>query len=285
MRLTESSVPTHGWTRVLDIQHNRVINRLTGSVLEILSADVHSSYGLLLDFLLIDEITNWHDSGEKLWDALFSTVAKRKSCLCVIISNAGVGYGHELAVEDSRSRTNEYAMAFLSPRRTPSFMDRSRPLAGAAATAPESRVPAALAQRMDDRCRRRPRNRGKSMPLSPPSCRFCRVPREGGRTRRGWTCPSSRDHSVLAIVGKRRSDERYRLVLLRVWRPGTQRKIDQEAVEEAILSANKRFRLRNVAVDPFQAEYLVSRLKKAKVPVEVRAADWQATRGAGGNAD
>lgn len=72
---------------ILEVQKNRVINVKTGSTLTVLSSDAATSYGQLLDFIVCDELTHW--KRRDLWDAMFSTAAKRKHCLLLVISNAG----------------------------------------------------------------------------------------------------------------------------------------------------------------------------------------------------
>jgi phage terminase large subunit-like protein len=76
---------------ILDVQAYVVVNRHTQSRLEIITSDAGSSYGLLLDFAIIDELTHWRDDG--LWVSLFSAIAKRRDAMLVIISNAGTGQG------------------------------------------------------------------------------------------------------------------------------------------------------------------------------------------------
>jgi phage terminase large subunit-like protein len=77
----------------LTVTQYRVHNKHTGSFMDILASDSNTSYGLLLDFLVVDEITNWPNKGKDLWNTLFSGVAKRPNCICVVISNAGLGRG------------------------------------------------------------------------------------------------------------------------------------------------------------------------------------------------
>jgi len=90
----ERIVRANPWlAETLEIQNYRVLNPRTGSQLEILAADHATAYGHLLDFIVIDEMTNWPTGGDKLWQALASTIAKRRHCVAVIISNAGVGQG------------------------------------------------------------------------------------------------------------------------------------------------------------------------------------------------
>lgn len=73
--------------QALDVQAYTIVNRRTASKLEILSADAASSYGLLVDFVIADEVTHWPK--RDLWDSLFSSAAKRSRCLLLTITNAG----------------------------------------------------------------------------------------------------------------------------------------------------------------------------------------------------
>ncbi len=80
--------------RVLDVQRTSVSNRQTGSVLTVISSDADSSYGLLPDFVVCDELVHWTDeSGERLFHSLLSSAAKKTNCMLLIITNAGRGLG------------------------------------------------------------------------------------------------------------------------------------------------------------------------------------------------
>jgi phage terminase large subunit-like protein len=75
---------------VLEVGRNTITNTRTGSTLEIMAGDVASSYGLLPDFIINDEVTHWaENSGEGLFTSTFSSAAKRASCFFGVISNAG----------------------------------------------------------------------------------------------------------------------------------------------------------------------------------------------------
>lgn len=73
--------------KYLTVQRDRIVNQHTDSELTILTSDGQTSYGLLPDFVLIDELT--HHKTRDLWDSLFSAAAKRKHCLLCVITNAG----------------------------------------------------------------------------------------------------------------------------------------------------------------------------------------------------
>lgn len=62
------------------------------SELTIISSDVGSSYGILPDFIVIDELSHW-PGGDELWASLLSAAAKRSTCMLQVISNAGMGMG------------------------------------------------------------------------------------------------------------------------------------------------------------------------------------------------
>jgi phage terminase large subunit-like protein len=61
---------------------------------------------------------------------------------------------------------------------------------------------------------------------------------------------------------------RLRLADLRVWQAQRGGKVSLESVETAIVALNERFGLRSVACDPWQAAYLVERLRKRGIRTE-----------------
>ncbi len=90
---------------LLDVQAFRVVNRKTNSELNIISSDTASSYGLLVDFIVCDELTHWAGTrGEQLWISLLSAAAKKEHCVLSVIANAGFrqhfSYGVYEAVRD-----------------------------------------------------------------------------------------------------------------------------------------------------------------------------------------
>jgi hypothetical protein len=84
----DTLVRLNGWlAESIEVQSNRVINKHTGSTLTVIAADVASSYGLLIDFAILDELTHWPKRG--LFDSILSAIAKRKRGLLLTIANAG----------------------------------------------------------------------------------------------------------------------------------------------------------------------------------------------------
>ena len=56
--------------------------------LEISTSDVASSYGILPDLIVADEVCHWQGDGS-LWHSLISSAAKRSTCALIAITNAG----------------------------------------------------------------------------------------------------------------------------------------------------------------------------------------------------
>ncbi len=90
--------------KLFKITATKVENVETGSTLEIITSDAPSSYGLLIDFAICDEVTHWQK--RDLFDSMLSAAAKKKHCLLLAITNAGHfgTWQHELR---ERIRTDE----------------------------------------------------------------------------------------------------------------------------------------------------------------------------------
>src|SRR5262249_46755310 len=72
---------------LIDVQQWRIVNKRTGSALDIISSDAPSSYGLLIDFAICDEVTIWPKGDFS--DSIAPAAAKRANCLLLCIGNAG----------------------------------------------------------------------------------------------------------------------------------------------------------------------------------------------------
>lgn len=73
--------------QILQVQQYQVINIKTGSELQILSADAPTSFGLLPDFVICDEVAHW--GNRDLFDSMLSSAAKKSHCMLLCISNSG----------------------------------------------------------------------------------------------------------------------------------------------------------------------------------------------------
>ena len=96
----------NAWLRpFVEVQATKIINPWTGSECVIMSSDAPTSYGETPDFIVCDELTHWLrgartkrgkdevDAPQALWNSLFSSWAKRRGSLLVVIANAGTGRG------------------------------------------------------------------------------------------------------------------------------------------------------------------------------------------------
>lgn len=85
-------------SEMVQVEARRVVNVFTyegqdhpakdGS-LTIETSDIGSSYGILPDLIVADELTHWPANAEPLWHSILSSAAKRSACLLLTISNAG----------------------------------------------------------------------------------------------------------------------------------------------------------------------------------------------------
>lgn len=291
----------------LEILNFRVRNVVTGSELEIISADASTSFGLQVDFIVADEVTHWEgDQGERLWGSLFSAAAKNSRCLLLVISNAGeLGSWQHQIREAIRLEASWHFNSLDGPQA--SWLDQSR------LDQQRRLLPEILYLRYWEN-----RWTGAS------EAAFTSEQIENARTRasgvivrrgvRGWAFFGAldlgirQDFSAFAIVSKhvgwRTWDEKpvpltrlqkslidigeieppepeliesgeegtgkLRLVSLTLWRPGNGLHVDVENVERAIITAHAEFNLNAIWADPSQAEYLGQRLRKQGVPVESR---------------
>ena len=100
-----------------------VRNRRTGSRLDLISSDVGSSYGILPDFVICDELSHW--PGPELWYSLLSSAAKKPNCVLVVLTNAGVGRGWAWDVRENASRSPDWYFSSLDRPMAPWITEQS----------------------------------------------------------------------------------------------------------------------------------------------------------------
>jgi hypothetical protein len=89
--IAEQTVRLNSFLRgTLEVQRNVIRNTKTGAELAVIAADEHTSYGLLLDGLFVDELANWKIQCQPFWETLFSGVDKKANAFLQIGTNAGV---------------------------------------------------------------------------------------------------------------------------------------------------------------------------------------------------
>jgi hypothetical protein len=249
--------------QALDVQAWRVVNRHTGAQLDILSSDVATSYGTLPDFIAADEVTHWPEGrGENLWASLFSSAAKRASCLLAVISNAGFTESWCWRVREAVRTDPSWHFSHLDgPRASWITPDR---------LAEQQRI---LPPLVYARLWLNEWSAGSGDALSPADIDAA-VTLDGPALARedgfayfaGLDLSVSRDHSALVLVG-RHPTGRLRLVRVLGWAPPPGGKIDLGAVEHACWELHQQFRPR-FFVDPYQAEQMAQQLAQRGVWVE-----------------
>lgn len=70
------------------VRNVRADHPAEGAEVKVITSDAPTSYGLLADFILCDELVHWR--GPELWESLFSAAAKRESCMLQVCTNAGL---------------------------------------------------------------------------------------------------------------------------------------------------------------------------------------------------
>lgn len=280
--------------RILEVQKDRVANRHTGSELEIITSDAATSYGLLVDFIVCDELVHWR--GRELWDSLLSSAAKKAACLLAVITNAGFIDSWQWEVREA-VRRGWYFSRLEGPKA--SWISAER-LAEQRRLLPEIAYRRLWLNQWSDGSGDAIRSEDleAAVTLRGPS----------RRARLGWAYVAGvdlglkRDASAVVVVGKHvgysesaavepelsrwqrvlidaglieRPEAEYewegcegtgrlRVARVELWRPEGG-KVDLGVVERALLDLHRRFSP-VVAFDPWQAEYLAQRLADAGVP-------------------
>ena len=137
----ETLVRLNPWlSAILEVQAHAVVNVAKGhpgegGTLTIEASDVASSYGILPDVIIADELCHWAGDGS-LWHSLISSAAKRSNCLLVVISNAGFSDSWQWTVREAVrtdpdwifSRLEGPQASWLSPARLAELRACSRAL-------------------------------------------------------------------------------------------------------------------------------------------------------------
>ena len=247
---------------LLSVQTDKVVNIKSGAELVIISSDVATSFGLLPDFLIADEIGNWPDRGEKLWQSLFSAVGKRGNALLIVATNAGFQESWQWPIRETI-------------RQDPAWL--FRPLEGFA--------PWISAERIEEQRRLlpplvfdrlwvskwssgagdaiQPKDLDAALVLDGPTLQ----PEDGYDYFCGLDLGIRRDHTGLALLGKRRGDGRLKLCQIRAWKPPAGGKVDFRLIESACLTIHYYFHPKFL-FDMWQAEQLHQRLSNSGCWIE-----------------
>lgn len=256
--------------KLLDVQKGLVLNIAkshpgAGSRLDIFTSDVGSSYGILPDLIIADELCHWQASATSendgaLWHSIISSAAKRSNCLLCVISNAGFIDSWQWAVREAArtddawhfSRLDGPVASWLTPARL---------------AEQERMLPAiAFARLWGNQW-----SSGGGDALLPSDIEAAfnpdLQPMTGGEP--GWVFAAgvdlglTRDGAsvvVLAVTNDGRAGK-IRLAHHKLWRPQRGQKINLLDVERHILDLDAKYRLEFVGFDPWQMEHLAQTLE------------------------
>jgi phage terminase large subunit-like protein len=249
--------------QMLDVQSWRVVNRETGSQLDIMSSDVPTSYGQLPDFVVCDEVGHWPENrGEELWGSLFSAAAKRSHCLLVGITNAGFQESWTWRVREMIRTDPAWHFSRLDGPRaswisTELLAEQQRILPPQVFSRLWLNV---WSSGLGDALQARDIDAALTLKGPTPF-------RENGcRYWAGLDLGISSDHSALVLVGKHTTG-RLKLAQCLSWKPPPGGKVDLTIIEHACLDLHQRFACKFM-VDPYQAQMLMQRLAQKGVRIE-----------------
>lgn len=98
----------------LNFKRHAVTGTAGHATLQVISSDVQSSWGVLPDFIICDELSHWEKP--EMWYSLLSSAAKQPRCLLIVLTNAGVGRGwHWQAREAARTSPAWYFSSLDGP--------------------------------------------------------------------------------------------------------------------------------------------------------------------------
>ncbi len=289
--------------RLLEAQRGAVVNNITGSRLEIIASDARSSYGLLCDFIIADEVVHWKN--RDLFDSLLSAAAKRRHCIFQIITNSGFQDSWQWQIREAIRTDPRWHFSRLDgpqaswiDAETLAEQEKLLPRVaferlwlnqwssgGGDAIEPEL-IDAAITQAG-------PTHTsapgwvyfgGLDLGVRHDATAFCIVgkhigwsePKPAKKAR--WLNTAQRAMIDLGFVDEPKPDEteyiehagsgRLKLCECRVWKPTGGLKVNLDDVERAVIDAHARFNLTAAEIDLWQSEQMLAHLQRAGVPVE-----------------
>lgn len=251
---------------IISVQRDGVVNIADkhpgkGSKLEIFTSDVGSSYGILPDLIVADELCNWSGDGS-LWDSLLSSAAKKRNCLLVIISNAGFCDSWQWKIREAARTDDAWIFSRLEGPRA-SWLDEKR--------LEEQRrmLPQIAFSRLWENCW----SSGGGDCLLPSDVAIAfksdLQPMTGNEPDfnfvAGVDLGLTRDCSAVVTlgIGKFGSPQAGKIQLAnhKLWIPKPGYKINLTDIENYINELDQQYNLQTVGFDPWQAEHLAQRLE------------------------
>ncbi len=242
------------------------VTSASGSVLEVLAADVAGAYGLRPAFLIVDELAQWASTAgpRALWEATTSAMVKVPGSRLVALTSAGdpAHWSHRAlqhAYADPLWRVNEV----VGP---PPWADRAR------LAEQRRRLPESSYLRLFENVWTSAEDRLTSLEDLRACVRLAGPlePEPGVRYVIGCDLGLKRDRTAVAVCHAERQESGVRVVLdhMRVWEGRRLRPVKLGDVEEHLVDVGRRFNHARVVIDPWQAAGLSQRLRHSGLSVE-----------------
>ena len=239
-----------------------------GSSLQIIASDVGSSYGILADFIVCDELCHWSNSGEQMWHSLLSSAAKRPHCFVQVLTNAGIRGSWQYAIrEHARAESMKPAGGWC-------FDSLSGPQASWITTATLDEQRLLLPTRAYNRLwlNHWQDEGGDVLERADLEACITLADRPGPDDDCDYVgaldLSVRRDHSAFVALGVSRKNQHIHLAECHSWKPPRDGEIDLNAVQETVRRAQQRFKFVAVVYDEHQAAMMAQTLSRAGVPME-----------------
>lgn len=105
------------WCAKLVFRQHAIRNPKNHCELRFLASDVASSWGVLPDFIICDELCHWEHAA--MWESLFSSAAKRAQCVLTVLTNAGLGRGWQWEVREAARQSPQWYFSSLTGPQAP----------------------------------------------------------------------------------------------------------------------------------------------------------------------
>jgi phage terminase large subunit-like protein len=260
----ESLVRLNLWLKqVLSVQADKVANDKNGAELAIISSDVQTSFGLLPDVVIVDELCHWPEGrGQSLWESLFSSVGKRGNALLIAASNAGFTESWQWPLREQIRSDPDWT--FCRFEGFPSWLSE-KTIAGQRRTLPPLVFDRLWSNRWSSGSgdALQPADIDRSLVLEGPTAGW----ESGYVFYVGVDLGISRDHTGVVVVGKRH-DGLLRVCRVMSWKPPPGGKVDLQLVQDFCLEMHKRFNSPQFFIDEWQAEKMRQDLVKIGVRME-----------------
>ena len=249
---------------ILKVESHRVVNKAEnhpgkGAILSIEASDVGSSFGILPDLIIADELCHWEVAADELWNSLISSAAKRSNCLMVVISNAGFATTWQWNIREAARQDPSWIFSRLDGP-VASWLSQDR------LDEQKRMLPAIAFARLWEN--QWSSGGGDALLPSDIDAAFqtdyqpMTGTETGYRFVAGADLGLTRDFSAVVVLAVNEATAALRLADAKLWKPSRYGgKVNIGDIEREIIALDKRFTLQAIAIDPWQAEHLGQRLE------------------------